>query len=44
LAILAPIIESILVGVSADLAKSPDNSGLSVLAGHVMTATGKILM
>jgi hypothetical protein len=44
LAISAPIIESILVGVSADLAKSPDNSGLSALAGHVMTYTGKILM
>ena len=44
MAISAPIIESNIVGVSADLAKSPDNSGLSALAGHVMTYTGKILM
>jgi hypothetical protein len=32
LAISAPIIESNIVGVSADLAKSPDNCGLSALA------------
>jgi hypothetical protein len=44
LAISAPIIESIIVGLSADLAESPDNSGLSALAGRVMMATGKILM
>jgi hypothetical protein len=35
LAISAPIIESILVGVSAELAKSPDNCGLSALAGRI---------
>jgi hypothetical protein len=44
LAISAPSIESIIVGVSADLAKSPDNCDLSALAGRVMMATGKILM